>query len=210
MALTSWLGAGGILTAAVYNSSSIPIVSADADIVTPVTNQVIYNSTEDTLKKYSGSAWVMFTPNKQRKLLTTNETRTSTTSLTSSTTFTFPVKANMSYTFRGVLFMTGASAGDIRLQWIGPAGCSILWANFGNTGPAAGASLTDYNNVSQAGGVPRSINLDVSITNACKPDGVIVTAATAGNLVLQWAQDVSNATASQLVAGSYIEVERLT
>jgi hypothetical protein len=212
MAVTSWLGAGGILSAAIYNTSSIPVVSNDADIVTPVTNQVIYNSTEDTLKKYTGAAWAIYTPNKQRKLLTTNETRTSTTTLTSSGTFTFPVKANMAYTFEGFMPMLGLNTADINVQFVGPAGCSILWTNRGNVGPAGGGSLIDYNNVVQPGAVARSINTIDATTNINSffPIGTIVVAATAGNLVLQWAQAASSPTASTILAGAWLEVERLT
>lgn len=212
MAVTSWLGAGGILTAAIYNTSSIPIVSADADIVAPVTNQVIYNSTEDTLKKYSGSAWVVYSPNKQRKLLTADETRTNNTTMTSSPTFTFPVKANMSYTFEGFCPTLGVNTADLKVQFIGPAGSSILWTNRGNVGPAGGGSLTDYNNVVQGGGVGRALNTIDATTNINSffPIGTIVVSSTAGSLTMQWAQEVSNATASKILAGSWMEVERLT
>lgn len=84
MAVTSWLGAGGILTAAIYNTSSIPIVSATSDIVSPVTNQIIYNSATGKLHKYSGSAWAVYNPS----LLDASEAVVLTAESTTSTSFT--------------------------------------------------------------------------------------------------------------------------
>jgi len=61
MAVTQQFTAGTRLTASALNTSSIPVVSAVADIVTPFTGQIIFNTTDTRLWRYTGSAWAIFT-----------------------------------------------------------------------------------------------------------------------------------------------------
>lgn len=60
MALTQQIGAGIDLTAAMLNTQSIPVVSSTADIVAPFTGQIVFNTTDTALYRYTGSAWVLF------------------------------------------------------------------------------------------------------------------------------------------------------
>lgn len=59
MALTQQFTAGSKLTAAQLNASSIPIVSSTSDIAAPFTGQVLFNTTDNCLYRYTGSAWVL-------------------------------------------------------------------------------------------------------------------------------------------------------
>lgn len=60
MALTQQFASGEDLTAAKLNASSIPVVSSTADITTPFTGQIVFNTTDTRLYRYTGSAWRKF------------------------------------------------------------------------------------------------------------------------------------------------------
>lgn len=57
MALTQRFFAGRKLTAAQLNEASIPVVSSTADITTPYAGQLIFNTTDKLVYRYTGSAW---------------------------------------------------------------------------------------------------------------------------------------------------------
>lgn len=59
MALTNQFGSGTELTAALLNASSLPVVSSTGDIASPFTGQVIFNTTDSTLYRWTGSAWTV-------------------------------------------------------------------------------------------------------------------------------------------------------
>jgi len=61
MAVTQQFAAGESLTAAKLNTSSIPVVSSTADIASPFTGQIVFNTTDTRLYRYSGTAWIVFT-----------------------------------------------------------------------------------------------------------------------------------------------------
>lgn len=60
MALTQQFAAGTTLTAQKLNESSIPVVSSTSDIGAPFAGQIIFNTTDTRLYRYTGSAWVVF------------------------------------------------------------------------------------------------------------------------------------------------------
>jgi hypothetical protein len=60
VALTQQFAAGEDLTAAKLNASSIPVVSSTANITTPFTGQIIFNTTDTRTYRYTGSAWAAF------------------------------------------------------------------------------------------------------------------------------------------------------
>lgn len=61
MALTQVFTAGAFPSATKLNESSIPVVSATSDISAPYTGQVVFNTTDSRLYRYTGSAWTSFT-----------------------------------------------------------------------------------------------------------------------------------------------------
>jgi len=61
MAVTQQFAAGESLTAAKLNTSSIPVVSSTADIASPFTGHLVFNTTDTRLYRYSGTAWIVFT-----------------------------------------------------------------------------------------------------------------------------------------------------
>jgi len=58
MALTNQVPAGVDYTATYANQHSIPIVSATTDITLPVLGKYCFNTTDNMLYRYDGSAWV--------------------------------------------------------------------------------------------------------------------------------------------------------
>lgn len=61
MAVTGQFAAGSDLTAASLNSSSIPVVSATSDILAPFTGQIVFNTTDNKLYRYTAGSWVKLT-----------------------------------------------------------------------------------------------------------------------------------------------------
>ncbi len=212
MALTAVFAAGEVLTAGKLNASSVPIVSADADITTPYTNQVIYNSTSQTLRKYSGSAWAVWHPNTQFISKGSTESVTSSTALQNDDDFAFAVLSNGFYVLEGYVIIDGASAGDFNCDFTVPAGATLAWTNFANTGPDAGTSVTDMNTVIQAASEARKINT-LPLANppglSFAPRGYLNIGATAGTLQFRWAQGTSNGTATRVQGGSWMKLSRV-
>ncbi|WP_354643854.1 hypothetical protein [Kitasatospora camelliae] len=141
-------------------------------------------------------------------------TKSATQSVTSSTTLVndthllLPVAANAEYHLEGFVVYDGAfSAGDFKCDWSLPASASMLWAGNGmSTG--AGGGLTANTQASGTtvafgtyGAGPPYTSLSVR--------GRIVTAGTAGNAQFKWAQNSSNATATRVLAGSWIRLIRV-
>lgn len=60
MALTQVFAAGSRPSATKLNESSIPVVSATSDIISPYVGQIIFNTTDLRLYRYNGS-WITFT-----------------------------------------------------------------------------------------------------------------------------------------------------
>lgn len=52
--------APGPASAAALNVSSLPVVTATADIIAPFEGQVIHNTTDNMLYRYEGSIWIAF------------------------------------------------------------------------------------------------------------------------------------------------------
>lgn len=137
-----------------------------------------------------------------------NQSVTSSTVFVNDTHLSLSVVANATYLLEGYWPYDGAfNAGNIKYQWTMPAGASILWAANGPaTGGAAAyaANSTSTNAVLSLG----TYGTGGMQTNAA-PLGRFVTAGTAGTLQLQWAQDSSNATATTMYAGAWLQLRRV-
>lgn len=142
--------------------------------------------------------------------------KTATESVTSSTTLQnddqlfFAVVANARYTFDGIITYDGAAAGDLKVAFTYPALATFEWSNYGNTGPAAGTSVTDLNTVIQTNDA-RSLNALPTPSPpglSFRPGGYLITGANAGTLQMQWAQDTSSATATRVRTGSWLRLVR--
>ena len=138
--------------------------------------------------------------------------KTADESVTSSTTFqdddhlTVAVEANCVYVLEMVLSYDALAAGDLKTQFVMPAGATVVGAALGLTTTAA-ATTDDYTTswvgLANVGGV------GAGSTQAVYARGLFTTSGTAGTLKLQWAQTVSSATATRIFTGSYMLLRRV-
>lgn len=142
---------------------------------------------------------------------TATESVTSSVALQNDDQLFFAVAGNSRYTMEGFIIYDGATAGDLKVAFTYPAGATFEWSNRGNTGPAAGTSLTDFNTVIQTNDA-RSINATPTPSPPglhFAPIGYLITSSTAGNLQMQWAQDTSSATATRVRSGSWLRLMKV-
>jgi hypothetical protein len=124
---------------------------------------------------------------------------TSSTTLVTDNTLTWPVTANTNYLFDMYLIYTGGTAGDIKIGWAVPSGSTMSWAGEGldedltykNVGALTETSVSPYGAVSTSSG--RMILVA----------GFLSVASTAGNFAVRFAQNASSATTTTMRAGSF-------
>lgn len=210
MAVTSQFVAGQILTADDLNRSSIPIVSSTSDITSPFTGQLVFNTTGNTLHRYTGSTWTLYDPNTQWLFKTSNESVTSSTTLQNDDTFAFTVLASARYALEGYCVYQGATdtAGGLKADFTVPSGASFEWTNFG----ANTSGTSQYNVTTQGASVARDMPTLPPPSPpgmSFQPKGWLLVAATPGTLQFRWAQQTSNATATIVRAGSWMKLTRI-
>lgn len=136
-------------------------------------------------------------------LKATDEQRTSTDTLAADSALKFAMAASTKYVFRARLFYSSSATPDFKWRHAGPASPTFLAIERRQIVPAATADSaialdTDYSAadiVAAAGDGSGWIEVA----------GVIHNGATAGDFSLQWAQNTSDAAATTVRAGSYIE-----
>ncbi|GHH83876.1 hypothetical protein [Streptomyces capitiformicae] len=143
-------------------------------------------------------------------------TKQITESVTSSTTFQnddelfVSVEANAKYRVQLFLLHSSPTAGDIKLQFTAPAGASFNWGVHG-----AETAVTTSNAVPETVMASRNIGEIANFGGGASTgttafiEGTLTTAGTAGTLQLQWAQRVSDASATQVRAGTILSVKRI-
>lgn len=208
MALTQQFTSGETLTAAKLNASSIPVVSSTADITSPFTGQIVFNTTDNALYRYTGSAWAVYDPSTQWARKTANEVVNNSTTFQNDDHISFTVAANGWYALEGYFVYTSPGTADIKFNWTGPAGTSLFWTNFAvNT-----AALAEYNVVVEglnAAGSARGVGGNDATTMSMQPKGVVVVSSTAGTFQLQWAQNAAVASATTMLAGSWAKLTKI-
>lgn len=128
---------------------------------------------------------------------TASQSITSTTTQTASTYLTVAVEANATYIVDATLFYTGPASNSILLAFTAPSGVTMTW---GTGGSNQAASTTP--------GATASWGTNGS-TTWVKVGGSLITAATTGSLTLTFAQGTSSTTATTLLAGSLLRLERI-
>lgn len=126
---------------------------------------------------------------------TAPESVASSTALQDDDELVVPVEANTRYRFEALL-VCGGSAGDIVIDFIGPAGSTELWA-FG--GPHSGAMFSAAQGIAIGGS-----------NFAVQAGGILLVGATAGNLTLRWAQQTSDPAATTVQEGSSLILTKQT
>lgn len=105
-------------------------------------------------------------------------------------------------------FQSAGTAGDVKIQFTGPAGATLLAGV--HTTQAAGTATTDDLTTSLT--LNTLVSAGVAQTaepwNTIVVIGLLVTAGTAGNFTLQWAQNTSSATATIGKTNSFLSLRR--
>lgn len=141
---------------------------------------------------------------------TVTESVSLSTSLQNDNDFAWSCVASASYVLDGHLIYDGAAdtAGGLKMQFTVPSGTSTFyWTNFG----ANQGALSSYNVVAELGGTgsPRSVGTNLGTPMSLAPRGTLITGANAGTLQFLWAQQASNATATRILAGSWMRLARV-
>lgn len=207
MSVTAQFTSGIDLRAATLNQSSIAVVTATTDITLPFTGMLIFNTTDNTMYRYTGSVWVPFSGS-GIALQGTDQTRNNSTTFLSSTDLILPVGQNINYILESQLIVDSGTTPDVKWNFSIPSGASLRlsgWnAGTGDTATQTGI-IHDANDsttfASEGGGS------GVMIT--CRPGGRLAVGNTAGSLTVQFAQNTANASNTILKAGSWIRLSRV-
>jgi hypothetical protein len=136
--------------------------------------------------------------------------RASTTTISADPDLQLPVEANAQYFIHFYFRVSGNAAADMDIQFTTPAGCT---GSYSVTGRLAGASAGDGDartstriafNVETQYSTPSTAAAQVN-----HGAGRLITGANAGTLSIDWAQTVSNATASVMESDSWLELRRI-
>ncbi len=135
--------------------------------------------------------------------VTLNQTLAATnTTLQNITSLVRAVAANSQYWVRVLLLYQAAATPLIKIGWTMPAGATLDWTTGALASSVTAASSGIIEKVAyNAASVP-VLGVDGATTVTAMIDGYLVTSAASGNLQLQAAQSVSNASAPIIIAGS--------
>lgn len=140
--------------------------------------------------------------------------KTSTESITSSTTLQnddellLPVEASAQYILGGMIRYQASSAGDLKLAWSYPTGATMNWVPHG-IGSAETTLVGQILTQSQTISSQPTLGGPAGLTSIARLTGHLIVSTTAGNLQLQWAQGTSDATATSILSGSHLRLERI-
>lgn len=140
----------------------------------------------------------------------TTETVTASTTYQNDDELFLPAVANATYRFDLLLLHSSGTTGRFKMQFTAPTGATVAWGVIGvNIAVTSSTLVTDLimpsrtlSDILGLGGA------NLSGTTALI-QGVLTTSSTAGNLTLQWAQNTSDAAATQVRAGSALRMKRI-
>lgn len=141
-----------------------------------------------------------------------DESVTSSTVLQDDDELLVAVVANAVYMVEATVFVTGATAGDVKVTFALPASATGVIGLAGQI--LAGASSDDWHRMNTVIDfvTPDFMNFGVISTTQPQPvtvAGSIFTGASAGTLQMQWAQNASSGTATVVKKGSWLRVTRV-
>ncbi len=141
---------------------------------------------------------------------TSTETVTSSTALQDDDQLLFTVAANTNYWVEGVLFMaTGASSTpDLKISINIPSGTLRWCSNTLPTGSTATLDVVDKH-ARTGGGSGHGVGGISGSSTSIPFAGIARIGASGGSLKIQWAQNSSNATGTQVLLRSFLRALRL-
>lgn len=129
-------------------------------------------------------------------------TRTSTATLAADDDLQFSMKVSGRYIFRAAVWFDTSAAADFKYQFLGPSVTSLVRIQHTYVVPS---------------GTAYTVATDTALSTVTSPvsgattggflqvHGNVRNSTTAGLLVLQWAQNTSDASSTSVLAGSYVE-----
>lgn len=139
----------------------------------------------------------------------TTAMKTATETVTESTTFqdddhlTFAVAATTNYAFRMRIFYGTAAAADFKYQLTGPNAPTLV--RYQRHVILPGATIFTLIGVTNAFIDPHILANAGTTGGYVYIDGILHNGANAGNVTLQWAQNTSDASNTDVYSGSYLE-----
>lgn len=139
----------------------------------------------------------------------TNQSRASSTSMIDDDELWYSLAPNATYEWELMVRVTGATGGDIRIEWAIPSGASMFRLCFGaaagsnDQANANGVFAYRANTTDQIYGIPSSGN------SAIYERGTIITSSANGDLQMRWAQGTSNSEPTVVGSRSYLKVRRI-
>jgi hypothetical protein len=146
-------------------------------------------------------------PLEARKSVSTG--RPSTTTVTADPELQVQVAANAEYSFSAYIRYSGDQTGDFKCQFTGPSGSTGSWgARTMSTGATLATDASDA--IRTPIGATKAIGcISTTAGQTFNVQGRLITSSTAGTFSFDWAQNVSNATATVVEADSYFILRRL-
>ena len=174
-----------------------------------VAGTIGYDSTVNKLKFHDGSSWVEpgVTHALVRKATTTSAVSDTTLDADSELNFAIGASQKWVATWHLVAFST-VTSGDIKVAIAVPAGATVTyWVSYGATG--ASPETAQRMTVKTAAGTAVGSGLLANLPTAVVVRAEVSNGATPGSVQLQWAQNTSNANATEVRAGSILEATRV-
>lgn len=141
---------------------------------------------------------------------TASTSRSATTTVTADPELQLEVAANAEYAIHGYLRISGPAAGDMDIKFTVPSGTT---GSYAVTGRLAGTSALDTD-VRTSTRISFGVETQFSTpsTSAAQANHVVgrmITSSTSGTFSIDWAQTVSDATATVMESDSWIMLKRI-
>lgn len=142
---------------------------------------------------------------------TADETVTSSNVLQDDDELKIPLLPNSIYEFELCAFFDAATTGDIKAAFTVPAGSVIICRTVMPASAASSAPVTMVSSVMVASGAASNASggIGAGAKAAYGVRGTVITGGTAGNLQFQFAQSVSDPTATTVFTNSYLKATRV-
>jgi len=171
-------------------------------------NRLYYATDTGILYYDDGDSWEVVALSGIAKIYkTADETVNDSSTLQNDNHLVFSIGANEKWSFELVLFYTSGTTPDIKFAITVPSGATLKWgpsqALYGTSGTWVLTAITEVsgNSVAVAG--------QAAAVMCVVFWGYVANSTNAGNVQLQWAQEVANASDTKVLAGSHLIAHKL-
>lgn len=140
--------------------------------------------------------------------MTSNQPVTSSTTLVTATDLSIPCEANAIYVMMARLTYSAATAGDMKVLFRTPT--SATFQGVGTCFVVGASSQTEVQNLPYGGNASEIWGSLGTGTNWGFVNGLLITAGTAGNFSVEFAQNTSNATSTSINTNSHVWLYRVS